>query len=169
VRGEKSYNGKLMEVGTNNEEIILAWLKNYAKEIIDFREFRLAQRIDVDFGIETLDGNIVLAEIKSDKWIKETGNLLFENHRINHFVRDKWFYLGWGWRSPAQKLIVRNPQTKETYVFDFVDLKTFVGKYISKVGKNLNIKIIETDTQKTTFVILIPMSHLKQLYKKYKV
>jgi hypothetical protein len=96
MREEKTYNGDLMQKGSLNEEIILTWLKIHAKHIIDFREFRLAQRIDVDFGIETIDGKIVLAEIKSDKWIKEAGNLCFETMRINHFVDDKWFYLGWG-------------------------------------------------------------------------
>ena len=70
-----------MAIGKRNEEIVMSWLNNYAKEIIDFRDFRLAQRIDVDCGIETIDGNIILAEIKSDKWIKESGNLLFECNR----------------------------------------------------------------------------------------
>jgi len=94
MRNEKTYCGELMEKGMKNEEIILLWLKEISKEIIDFREFKLAQRIDVDFGIETIDGKIVLAEIKSDKWIKEIGNLCFECNRINHFVPEKWFYLG---------------------------------------------------------------------------
>ena len=78
MRKEKSYNGVLMKKGLANEDIILDWLKTLGKEVIDFREFRLAQRIDVDFGIETIDGKIVLAEIKSDKWISEQGNLLFD-------------------------------------------------------------------------------------------
>ena len=167
MRNEKTYNGELMEKGIKNEEIILLWLKEIAKEIIDFREFRLAQRIDVDFGIETIDGKIVLAEIKSDKWIKESGNLCFECNRINHFVVEKWFYLGWGWRSPAQKLIVRNPETRETFIFDFMELRKTIGNYISKVGKNLKINITETDKQKTTFNYLIPMQELKEIYKKY--
>ena len=168
MRDEKSYNGKLMKIGKSNEDIILTWLKTKAHEILDFREFRLAQRMDVDFGIETIDGEIVLAEIKSDKWIKEDGNLLFECNRINHFVKEKWFYLGWGWRSPAQKLIIRNPDSNEIFVFNFLELKKFVGEYISEVGTKLQTRIIETDKQKTTFVYLIPMNRLKNLYTKFK-
>lgn len=168
MRLDKTYSGELMEKGTDNELIILDWLKLYSKDIIDFREFRLAQRIDVDFGIETIDGNIVLAEIKSDKWISEQGNLCFENNRINHFVSNKWFYLGWGWRSPAQKLIIRNPQTGDTFVFDFLELRTSIGQYIYKQGKNIKTTIIETDKQKTTFALLIPMKEIK-IYKKYSV
>ncbi len=71
MRNAKSYDGLLMKIGTAKEEIILKWLKKHATDGIDCREFRLAQRIDVDFGVETLEGDILLAEIKSDKWIRE--------------------------------------------------------------------------------------------------
>ena len=164
MREEKTYSGELMKKGTENEEVILNWLKTFGKSIIDFREFRLAQRIDVDFGIETIDGKIILAEIKSDKWINETGNLCFECNRINHFVKDKWFYLGWGWRSPAQKLIIRNPETNKIFVFDFEELRKKIGEYVSQTGRNLKMLIIETDKQKTTFNYLIPMNFLKEVY-----
>ena len=171
MRLEKNYNGELMEKGKSNEEIILNWLKDNpsAKSVIDFREFRLAQRIDVDFGIETIDGNIVLAEIKSDKWIRESGNLLFEVFRINHFAKANWFYLGWGYRSPAQKLIDRNPGTGETFIFNFLGLRTFIGEYVLEIGKELRINITETDKQKTTFNFLIPMKLLNGIYKKHLV
>ena len=158
-----------MEKGVKNEEIVLGWLKGWGKDVIDFREFRLAQRIDVDFGIETIDGNIVLAEIKSDKWIGKSRNLCFECNRINHYVKDKWFYLGWGWRSPAQKLIIRNPQSCDTFIFDFMELRKRVGIYIAEKGRNLKINITETDDQKTTFNYLIPMDNLGNCWKHYSV
>lgn len=166
---DKTYSGVLMTAGKTNEDTIMEWLKTIGKSIIDFREFRLAQRIDVDFGIETMDGAIVLAEIKSDKWIDLNGNFLFECNRINHFVKDKWFYLGWGWRSPAQKLMVRNPLTGKLFVFDFLELRTFMGKYIHETGKRLRIDIVETDKQKTTFNYLIPMKSMSGLYKIYSI
>lgn len=169
LRQEKSYSGTLMDIGTKNEERVLMWLKGMAKDIIDFREFRLAQRIDVDFGIETIDGNIVLAEIKSDKHINDFGNLLFECNRINHFVDGKWFYLGWGWRSPAQKLIIRNPDSSNTYVFDFLELRRRVAKYISENGKKLRLAIVETDNQKTTFNYLVPLKYFNGIYRKFSV
>ena len=169
TRVEKTYNGELMKKGKQNEECIKTWLETFAKNVLDFREFRLAQRIDVDFGIETIDGKIVLLEAKSDKWIKESGNLCFENNRINHFATDNWFYLGWGWRSPAQRLIVRNPETDDAFLFEFPKLRKYVGQYIAKTGKRTNINITETDKQKTTFNLLIPMSGLKSLYSKYTI
>lgn len=166
---KKSYNGELMQKGTENENIILKWLEHSlkAKTIIDFREFRLAQRIDVDFGIETIDGNYVLAEIKSDRWITRNGNLLFEFLRINHYWINHWNYTGWGWRSPAQKLIIRNPNTNGTFVFDFLELRTFVGKYIAEMKKKIRIDIVLTDTQKTTFNFLIPFKKIEEYGVEY--
>lgn len=168
MREDKTYDGILMSKGKANEEVIINWLKSKGREIIDFREFKLAQRIDVDCGIESKDGQIVLAEIKSDNYIKESGNLLFEFNRINHYVKNKWFYLGWGWRSPAQNLIIRNPKTGEIFIFDFLDLRTFVGKYIGDVGSKLKINITETDKQKTTFNYLIPFEDIKKYRLNYK-
>lgn len=174
---EKSYSGGLMKKGSENEVIILEWLNSLYKNTLDFREFKLSQRMDIDFGIETWDGNIILAEIKSDHWISENGNLCFEVHRINHHVKNKWFYLGWGWRSPAQKLIVRNPNSKDTFVFEFDDLRQDVANYINKNSSELKtlraknnkdfILVVPTDKQKTTFNWLIPMQELK--YKKFIV
>lgn len=161
----------MMRTGRENEEVILTWLKTFGRDVIDFREFRLAQRIDVDFGIETIDGNIVLAELKSDKWISETGNLCFESNRINHYAKDHWFYLGWGWRSPAQNLIVRNPNTGDTFIFKFEILRNKVAALIGREGKAFKnkISIVETDAQKTTFNYLIPMRELKGLYRFYNI
>ena len=169
-RNEKSYSGELMRKGTQNENIILKWLEHSlkAKTIVDFREFRLAQRIDVDFGIETINGDYVLGEIKSDRWIRRKGNLLFEFLRINHFWINHWNYTGWGFRSPAQKLIIRNPHTNGTFIFDFLELRTFVGKYIAEMGKQIRIDIVLTDTQKTTFNFLIPFKKIREYGVKYK-
>lgn len=169
MREEKTYNGVLMAKGKQNETSVLNWLNSRIqnREIIDFREFKLAQRIDVDFGIESIDGDIVLLEVKSDKWIKENGNLCFEQNRINHFVAGKHFYLGWGWRSPAKKLLVRNPETCEAFVFDFEKLRMQIGIHIANAGKNLKIAIVETDKQKTTFNLLVPMKELS--YVKIRI
>lgn len=168
LRDNETYNGELMEVGKENEEIFKKWLESIGYKVIDLRESRLAQRYDVDFVSEK-DGKSTSVEVKSDKYIKEEGNLLFENHRIYHSKKDNWFYLGWGWRSAAEKLIIRNPNTNEAFIFCFSELRKFIGKYISEKGKDLIIEITKTDNKKTTFSYLIPMSELKSLYKKYNI
>lgn len=169
MREEKSYNGELMRKGTENERVILDWLSENFKSVLDFREFRLTQRIDVDFGVETIDGNFVLAEIKSDKHISEDRNLCFEVFRINHFVTENQFYLGWGYRSPAQKLIIRNPDTGKVFVFDFLKLRSKIGSYIAEKGKTIRMLPVETDKQKTTFNFLIPMHDLTSVWKKFQL
>jgi hypothetical protein len=179
-RNQSTYQGELMKKGKSNEEIIFNWLGERCKETMDFREYRLAQRLDVDCGIVSHDGEIVLAEIKSCNYISAEGNLCFEVNRINHHIKDKWFYLGWGWRSPAKYLIVRNPKTGNTFIFDFIELRQAVASYVLKNGKKLMdevksaknrnfIQIVETDEQKTTFNYLIPMSCLTGKYKHYIV
>jgi len=160
-----------MDRGTKNEIVVMNWLRDQGNKLIDFRQFRLAQRIDVDCGIESIDGDIVLAEIKSDQHIREKGNLCFEVHRLNHFAYGNWFYLGWGYRSPAQKLIVRNPKTNKVYVFLFMDLRAKIGRYVYQVGKDLETKILvyPTDKQKTTVNWLIPMEFLIDEFSMFQL
>jgi len=135
----------------------LEWLRKspFTKEIIDMREFRLSQRLDVDCGIETLDGALLLAEIKTDFNLGRTNNFLFEVFRINHFVEaDKVFYLGWAFRSPAKYLLYYSPHEHAVYRFTFKDIRKTIGKYVSRTKPQ--IVVIPTDEQKTTFNILVP-------------
>jgi hypothetical protein len=167
-RTVKSYNGALMEKGRTGEEIVMRWLSNnpYCREVIDMREFRISQRLDVDCGIETVDGAIVLAEIKTDYNLGRTNNVLFEVFRINHFVSpDKVFYLGWAFRSPAKYLLYYAPHEKALYRFEFTSIRQIIGKYVS--ANNPRLQVTPTDEQKTTFNILIPFAKLEGKYKKY--
>jgi len=167
-RATKSYSGALMEKGRTGEEIVMRWLDNnhYCREVIDMREFRISQRLDVDCGIETVDGAIVLAEIKTDYNLGKTSNVLFEVFRINHFVSsDKVFYLGWAFRSPAKYLLYYAPFEKALYKFEFATIRQIIGKYVS--ANSPIIQVTPTDEQKTTFNILIPLTKLDGKYKKY--
>ena len=171
-RQEKSYNGTLMEKGKKAEEIVFNWLKinPYSKQVIDTREFRFSQRLDVDCGIEDMHGRIVLGEIKSDKWLGK-GNILFETHRINHYV-SPYFYLGWGWRSPAERLYYYSPDLNSVYVFLFNDLRKRIAELIGNTNINTIktwIKVVGTDDQKTTFNLVIPDELLKETFKIYKI
>jgi hypothetical protein len=169
-RQSKSYSGELMQKGRIGEAAVLEWLRKSqsAREIIDMREFRISQRLDVDCGIETLDGALVLAEIKTDYNLGKTSNFLFELFRINHFVEaDKVFYLGWAFRSPAKYLLYYSPNENVVYCFTFKSIREIIGKYISKTKPQINIT--PTDEQKTTFNILIPQSCFNGLVRRYKL
>lgn len=159
-----------MQKGRIGEAAVLEWLRKSqsAREIIDMREFRISQRLDVDCGIETLDGALVLAEIKTDYNLGKTSNFLFELFRINHFVEaDKVFYLGWAFRSPAKYLLYYSPNENMVYCFTFKSIREIIGKYISKTKPQINIT--PTDEQKTTFNILIPQSCFSGLVRRYKL
>lgn len=166
----RSYSGDLMRKGRAGEEIVLEWLRKspYAKDVIDMREFRVSQRLDVDCGIETIDGSIVLAEIKTDYNLGKSNNFLFEVFRINHFVEaDKVFYLGWAFRSPAKYLLYYAPNEKCLYRFTFKNIRETIGQYTAK--NQPKVIITPTDEQKTTFNILIPQSCFDGKVRRFKL
>ncbi len=153
----KSYSGEMMDKGRVGETAVMEWLRKnpFTKEIIDMREFRISQRLDVDCGIETLDGALMLAEIKTDYNLGKTNNYLFELYRINHFMEaDKVFYLGWAFRSPAKYLLYYSPDENAVYRFLFSNIRETIGQYVAKHKPQMNIT--PTDKQKTTFNILVP-------------
>ena len=166
----KSYSGDLMQKGKYGESIVLQWLKENpnVNDVIDMREFRISQRLDVDCGIETLDRSLVLAEIKTDYNLGKTNNFIFEIFRINHFVdADKVFYLGWVFRSPAKYLLYYSPNENIIYRFTFKNIRETIGQYIAKV--NPQIISVPTDEQKTTFNILIPQYLFNNKIQKFKL
>ncbi|HZK43072.1 MAG TPA: hypothetical protein VFC73_02180 [Syntrophomonadaceae bacterium] len=169
-REERSYDGNLMEKGKVGERIVMDWLEKRlsCNEIIDMREFRISQRLDVDCGIETINGDIVLAEIKTDYNLGRTKNVLFEIFRINHFARsDNIFYLGWAFRSPAKYLLYYSPREHAIYEFLFEDVRKIIGSYVAQ--HRPNIQVTATDQKKTTFNMLIPFSFIKGAYKKHNL
>lgn len=166
----KSYSGDLMQKGKYGESIVLQWLKENpnVNEVIDMREFRISQRLDVDCGIETLDRSLVLAEIKTDFNLGKTDNFIFEIFRINHFVdADKVFYLGWVFRSPAKYLFYYSPNENIIYRFTFKNIRETIGQYIAKVKPK--IISVPTDEQKTTFNILIPQYLFNNKIQKFEL
>lgn len=173
MKEEKTYCGSLMEKGKKAEDIIFAWLKTspYAGQIIDTREFRFSQRLDVDCGIEDMHGRVVLGEIKSDAWLGKSGNILFELFRINHFV-PPFHYLGWGWRSPAERLFYYSPYKQAVYVFKFCEMRKRIGEIVSKTDPCILqgwFRVIPTDRQKTTINLLIPEKELAGTFRVFSL
>ena len=154
MRQPKSYAGELMSKGEANEAIICEWLKTYFPKVIDLRHEEYYQRADVDYMVSK--GNATfLVELKSDNYISENGNLCFEVNRINHNVPGGEYYLGWGWRSKADKLIVRNPNTGKAFAFDFPKLRRLVSEYVAKYGKDLESKKLSANNKNFMQIKLI--------------
>ena len=166
---ERSYNGDYMKVGKKAEEIVLAFLKSRPDVlgVNDFRELRAVQEADIDFAIKTIDGRVTLAEVKSDRHMGITENVLYEVLRMNHTcIPEKSCVLGWSARTPAQYILYYSPKLKKLYQFRSEQLRKAFQKYTQDVRKP-NFDFVPTDKIKTTLNVLIPISYWKNIVKIY--
>ncbi len=125
LKTEKTYSGELMEKGRVGENAVLKWLEalkkqNKLRDFIDVREFRINQRLDTDFVIESTDRKLELAEVKTDSYLATSQNYIFEFHRINHFVSPDHVFI-WAGRSEVQQSI---------YFFMTQSVKIFIGFFL---------------------------------------
>ena len=169
MKADKTYSGELMRKGRVGENAVMKWLEalkkqNKLRDFIDVREFRISQRLDTDFVIESTDHKLELAEVKTDSYLATSKNYIFELHRINHFVSpDHVFYLGWAFRSPAKYLFFYDPGNQNIHRLLFSDIRTKIGAFVDKARPIL--KPVLTDKQKTTYNILIPKTEFNGLVK----
>jgi len=169
LKTDKTYSGELMAKGKVGENAVLKWLEalkkqNKLRDFIDVREYRIHQRLDTDFVIESTDCKLELAEVKTDSHLATSLNYLFELFRINHFAPpDRVFYLGWALRSPAKYLFYYDAGNKNIHRLLFSDIRTKIGAFVDKARPTL--RPVFTDKQKTTYNILIPKTEFNGLVK----
>lgn len=164
---ERSYSDGYMALGKQGETIVIDWLRRnpHVLGVSDLRELRIMQEADVDCSIATKDGRIVFAEIKTDKHLGVTDNVLFEVLRINHTAPpDKCVTLGWSARSPAKMLFYYAVSVGKIYYCEFDKLRSVFQKYSQQKRKAMRIDIVPTDNIKTTVNVLIPMSDVKDIF-----
>ena len=169
----RSYNGDYMKTGKKGEEVALAWLKNNPEimGVIDFRNIREVHEADVDAGIRLYAGPVLLVEIKTDTYLGNTGNVLYEVLRINHHCPHQYAgYLGWSLRSPAQYLIFYAPNRKDgpaLYKTTFEAYRKALQKYTQ--NHDLSVLTVHTDDQKTTYNVLVPELDVGNIFEVYEV
>ena len=170
------YDGtEKMKVGKENEEkYILPFLEKFAftsiKDVRSIQEFRTK---DIDFLAYYKEKEYKF-EAKSCKWISETSNLFFETHRF-YIDNASPFYEGWGWRSRADILLVRNPINNICFRFYFEELKDQIKDLLRNNDQSKItgwLQAIRTEPENTnlpttclTFGYKIPMKLLH--YQKY--
>jgi len=164
----KSYDGDYMDVGKEGERIVMDWLRGRPNilGVTDFREIREIQEADVDVGVRLYTGQICLAEIKTDTYLGVSGNILNELLRINHRAEPKFAgYLGWTLRSPAEWLLYYAPNRNPPAIYQgrFFDIRRVVQEYTKK--HDVKFTTIRTDTNKTTYAILIPEEEYGGVFK----
>ena len=161
-----------MQRGKGSEKAVIDFLKRNPEilGIKDWSEIEEVQEADIDCAIKTIDGHILLAEIKSDSWLGKSDNILFEVLRINHTCDPIYsLSLGWSGRTPANYIIYHAVSVNKIYVFKTNELRRAMQKYTLEAGKNIKISIVETDNIKTTINILIPFDYCKEICEVYEI
>lgn len=172
------YCGQMRSAGKKGEDFIESYLKSkYGFENVE----RLTEdshyfKKDIDFRVVN-NGNVHLIEVKTDSRINETGNIPFEFLRI--YFRDFTTYEGWGFRSEATGLIIKEDKSTVIYCFDFASLREDVRKYLLKIKGKVRVATVMSNSQeiitepsskndiKLTFNLLIPLKEVR--HKKIDV
>lgn len=165
---ERSYRGRYMQAGEEAEEIVFQWLlkQPYVVELKDLRGSKPVQDTDIDAAIFLRDGRTVLAEIKSDRHLGVSDNILFEVLRIQHTAEPvRCAVLGWSVRSPAQWLIYYAPSVNKIYQVSFEDLRKVFQAYTRAERDKVKTIWVNTDNIKSTLNVLIPWSWCKEIFK----
>lgn len=169
----RSYDGGYMEFGKRAEEAVLEFLRRRpgVLGVDDLRDLRPMQKADVDCSIETADGRSTLAEIKGDKHLGKSGNVLFEALRINHTAPPhRAVTLGWSARSPATYFLYYAPNAtrgESIYQCRADALRQHVQRYTRRVRKQTRIDYVETDGIKSTVNLLIPLDECQSIFQIY--
>jgi hypothetical protein len=168
----RSYNGDYMAAGKRAEAICMAFLRRSPSvvDMDDLRDLRPMQKADCDCTVHLMNGQVHLAEIKSDKHLGVSGNVLFEVLRINHTCEPQHaLTLGWSGRSPAQYLLYYSPTLRKLYMTSFSALQRAFQAYTQRVREGMRISVVKTDSIKTTVNVLLPWDECKQCFTVYDV
>lgn len=167
---ERSYNGDYKAIGKLAEEIVLAFLKARPDiiDVEDFRELRVMMDADVDCAIYTRSGRVALAEIKSDKYLGVSGNVIFEILRVNHTcIPERAGTLGWSLRSPATYFLYYAPAVNKIYQCRADELRKVFQSYTGTCRESAKPIWINTDKIKSTLAVLIPWKLCSNIFKIY--
>lgn len=170
ARNGRSYNGAMMDKGKFGENVIMRWLQDFPDvlEVEDYRQLKPLQKADVDCAIYFVEGDVLLAEIKSDKNLKFGGNVTFEYLRVNHTAPpERACTLGWTARTPAKWVLFYAPS--EGYVYRFHtdvmrsvfqsytrDMRPTHGGWFSSLPE-LKMYWVSTDSIKSTLICCLPL------------
>lgn len=155
-----------VKIGKENEEVILSWLKSLpkVKEVFDVREDEDKHDEDIDFVALFSNGEVNRIEVKRHEGMTKADYLVFQSHKIYKRYPGNEFIVGWGWRSTADTLMVRDSDSKNCYVFSMGHLKSKISSLATK-GK---IQLLYMDMGKCiAYNYIVPLKFLE--FKKYKV
>ncbi len=155
---EASYSGAMMKIGEKCEQMWLEWAKglpNKSWEFCDVRDRKDYQSKKIDFLIrwpQQPERGIRAIDVKRNARIGTTGNVLVEYERIYHQTGTS--REGWVLTSEADDLVYINDVSKKMFVFAMADLKAYFLAHRAE----LKPVVIPSDTSKTTYCALLPLS-----------
>lgn len=114
---------KDLNTGSIGEEVALNLLKNDSNtlSVIDVREEKLFQKLDVDFIQELIGGGFRMIEVKTDTQAHYTKNLAYE-HTSNKYYNT----IGCFEKTKADYILYYLTETKEMYVIHTNSLRSYV-------------------------------------------
>jgi hypothetical protein len=154
-----------MEVGSKVEAIIMDYLRSQRRvaSVQDLRDIPEFRAQDVDFCVIMEDGRRVLVEVKSDYYLGQSGNILFELNRVYH--DSKSVQIGWSARTPAEWVIYYGPQIGEIWQVKTCNLQQAFHAYLIAEGNKARIISVPTDAKVTTINVLIPEHYIQNIHK----
>lgn len=171
-----SYDGGYMAVGKHAENIVINWLtsQSWCQSLQDVRDDAQMRHDDVDVIVIPSDEPVstelrllirnhdpLRVEIKSDKYLGVSNNMLFETYRIWHDSKPgQAMTLGWSARSTAHIIVWYAASVHSLYIIRLDDLQRAFQDYTRNARRGVKSRFIATDATKTTHNVYIPMEYV---------
>lgn len=104
--------------GVSGQEVVKRHLEQRGNEVVDVSLDKAYQKIDIDFIVRK-DGIETTLEVKSDKQLFTTGNILFEVG----CQREDYYVAGWLKYCQARYVAVYDSRTAHGIIIDFQKIK----------------------------------------------
>lgn len=168
----RSYSGDYMQDGRLAEEVCLRYLRGMAgvATVDDVRKVVAWQQRDVDFVVHLGNGLEASVEVKSDRHLGVSPNVIFEVLRINHTAEpDLACSMGWSARSGADWFVFYSPVRRAVYVCRAHELRRAFQRYTRKMRKQVRLNYVPTDAIKSTVNVLLPMDACEGVFTVHDV
>ena len=115
---------KDLNTGSIGEDIIFDFLqtRKMTKYVLDVRNDKFFQDIDIDFIQETINNNIIKIEVKTDTMAHRTGNLAYE-HTSNKYYNT----IGCFEKTKSDYIFYYLTETNELYILSTIKLRNYVN------------------------------------------
>lgn len=154
---------QLQVIGEQGEQVVREFFASLMPgvQLEDVRSVPEWQHQDVDYRARTTHGATLNIEVKSDRHIAQTQNVLFELMRIHHAADPKrCAYLGWSVFSAADRLVVFCPPSYQIFLFQTEKLRRGMQAYTREKRADMNLKIVTSDESRTTINVLVPLRYV---------